>query len=136
LGAMLNLTPDIIIKPTELFSEYNGAFVENFVASELVSSRNNELYYWTSKSDAEVDFVIQSGNNVYPVEVKSGISRNLKSLRSYAEKYKPKFIIRTSPRNFIQSKEFINIPLYAVFSVNKLIQEKIKATNSIKNISH
>lgn len=127
LGAMLNLSPDIIIKPTELFSEYNGAFVENFVASELVSSGNNELYYWTSKSEAEVDFVIQSGNNVYPVEVKSGTSRNLKSLRSYAEKYKPKLIIRTSPRNFIQDKEFINIPLYAVFIVNKLL---------IKNISH
>lgn len=33
LGAMLNLTPDIIIKPNELFTEYNGAFIENFVAN-------------------------------------------------------------------------------------------------------
>ena len=121
LGAMLNLSPDIIIKPTELFSEYNGAFIENFVASELVATGNNELFYWTSKSDAEVDFIIQSGNNVYPLEVKSGKSRNLKSLRSYAEKYKPKLIIRTSPRNFIRDKEFINIPLYAAFIVNNLI---------------
>ena len=48
------------------------------------------------------------------MEVKSGLSRNLKSLRSYADKYNPGLIFRTSPRNFIKDKEFINIPLYAV----------------------
>ncbi|MCK5823166.1 MAG: ATP-binding protein [Bacteroidales bacterium] len=121
LGAMLNLTSDIIIKPTELFAEYNGAFIENFVASELMTSGNKELFYWTSKSDAEVDFIIQKDNNIYPLEVKSGTSRNLKSLRSYAEKYKPKLIFRTSPRNFVKSENFINIPLYAVFITNKLM---------------
>ena len=57
------------------------------------------------------------------LEVKSGNSRNLKSLRSYTEKYKPKLIIRTSPRNFIQEKEFINIPLYAIFNMNAFINE-------------
>ena len=39
---------------------------------------------------------------------------NLKSLRSYADKYKPKLIFRTSPRNFVKDKESINIPFYAV----------------------
>ncbi len=115
LGAMLNLSSDIIIKPTELFAEYNGAFIENFVASELTAFGNKNLYYWTSKSDAEVDFIIQFQNKIYPMEVKSGTSRNLYSLRSYADKYKPKFIYRTSPRNFIQDGNFINIPLYAGF---------------------
>lgn len=118
LGAMLNLSPDIIIKPNELFSEYNGAFIENFVASELLLLQN-ELFYWTSKSDAEVDFIIQSGKEVFPIEVKSGISRNLKSLRSYADKYQPKLIFRISPRNFSQNGEFINLPLYAVFLAKK-----------------
>ncbi|MDA3904486.1 MAG: AAA family ATPase [Bacteroidales bacterium] len=126
LGAMLNLTPDIIIKPNELFKEYNGAFIENFVASELLLSENNELYYWTSKSDAEVDFILQVKNGVYPLEVKSGTSRNLKSIRSYADKYKPKYIFRTSPRNFNQNNEFINLPLYAVFLFRKFIQTKMQ----------
>jgi len=120
LGAMLNLSSDIIIKPNQLYMEYNGAFIENFVAMELVASGNKELFYWTSKSDAEVDFVTQLQNEIYPLEVKSGTSRNLKSLRSYTDKYKPKLIFRTSPRNFIQDNEFINIPLYAVFIVNQI----------------
>ena len=87
LGAMLNLSSDIIIKPTDLFSEYNGAFIENFIASELTSQCFKNIFYWTSKSDAEVDFILQTGNNVYPLEVKSGLSRNIKSLRSYADKF-------------------------------------------------
>ncbi len=120
LGAMLNLTSDIIIKPTDIFSEYNGAFIENFIASELIASEFNDLFYWTSKSDAEVDFIFQEGNNIYPLEVKSGLNRNIKSLRSYADKYKPKLIYRCSPRNFLQHDNFINIPLYAVFTLRKL----------------
>ncbi len=113
LGAMLKVDSSIIIKPTELFTEYKGAFIENFVAAELIASGNPELFYWKSRSDAEVDFIIQFKNEIYPLEVKSGLSRNLKSLRSYADKYNPKLIFRTSPRNFIKDKEFINIPLYA-----------------------
>ena len=115
LGAMLNISSNIIVEPTELFSEYNGAFIENFVASELVASGIKDLFYWSSKSDAEVDFILQKDNNIFPLEVKSGTSKNLKSIRSYEDKYKPKLIYRTSPRNFIQSGNFVNIPLYASF---------------------
>ncbi len=120
LGAMLNVSSDIIIKSNEIFSEYKGAFMENFVATEFVSSGIKDLFYWTSKSDAEVDFILQMGNNIYPVEVKSGLSKNLKSLRSYADKYQPELIFRASVRNFTQAGEFINIPLYASF----LMKEK------------
>ncbi|MCD6397777.1 MAG: ATP-binding protein [Spirochaetaceae bacterium] len=125
LGAMLNLTSDIIIKPTELFTEYNGAFIENFVANELTIAGNKELFYWTSKNDAEVDYVIQHGNMILPLEVKSGLNKNIKSLRSYENKYSPKYIIRTSPRNHTRDNEFVNIPLYAVSGLDSLINNLI-----------
>lgn len=115
LGAMLNISSDIIVKSNEFFSEYKGAFIENFVASELVAVGIKNLFYWTSKSEAEVDFILQMNNNIYPLEVKSGLSRNMKSLRSYADKYHPELIYRSSPRNFTQAGNFINIPLYASF---------------------
>jgi len=113
LGAMLNITSDIIVKSSRLFSEYNGAFIENYVASELVAGGVRDLHYWTSKSDAEVDFILQHHNAIFPLEVKSGLNRNIKSLRSYADKYHPKRIYRTSPRNFTRDDDFVNIPLYA-----------------------
>ncbi|MEZ4825341.1 MAG: AAA family ATPase [Bacteroidia bacterium] len=123
LGAMLRLTSDLILKPTELFSEYNGAFIENFIAAEFVRNYSELLFYWTSVSDAEVDFVIQMGNDIIPVEVKSGYSRNLKSLRSYSEKYSPKYILRISPRPFSRDQEFFNIPLYATFAMRQIFSE-------------
>ena len=122
LGAMLNLTSEIITRPSDLFSEYNGAFIENYVAVELVSSGYSDLFYWTSNSDAEVDFVLQVENKLFPMEVKSGRSRNLQSLRSYAQKYKPELVIRTSPRNFTIDDDFMNVPLYAVSKIHRIIQ--------------
>ncbi|MBU0486817.1 MAG: ATP-binding protein [Bacteroidetes bacterium] len=114
LGAMLNLPSAIILEPTALFSEYNGAFTENFVAAELISHGHEKLYYWTSGSAAEVDFVITRNGVITPVEVKSGLSRNKKSLQSYADKYKPGMVYRISPRNLEQTANFTNLPLYAV----------------------
>ena len=114
LAAELHINSDLIISPVKIFNEFNGAFIENFVAQELRYHKYDQLFYWTSRSDAEVDFLIESNNNIFPLEVKSGLNRNIKSLRSYADKYNPDKIFRLSPRNLIQSDDFVNIPLYAI----------------------
>ncbi len=114
LGALLRVPPRIIIHPDKIFSEYNGAFIENYVLQELLSINFEEIFYWTSKSDAEVDFIIQYNGNIFPIEVKSGKRRDIKSLRSYEKKYNPKLLVRVSPRNFYMDNNFVNIPLYAV----------------------
>ena len=114
LVALLEISSDIILNPTRIFKEYNGAFIENFVASELTIYKNKKLHYWTSGNQAKVDFIIDSKDEIYPIEVKSGLSKNKKSLKSYEDKYNPKLIYRLSPRNFIKEDKFINIPLYAV----------------------
>lgn len=119
LGAMLKITSEIILHPTALFSEYNGAFIKNFVASELISSGYDNLYYWVSKSAAEVDFIVQNGDKIFPLEVKSGLNRNKKSLISYNQKYHPELLFRCSPRNFTRDGDFINLPVYAAFLMKK-----------------
>jgi len=80
----------------------------------LVHIDLEEVFYWTSKSEAEVDFIVPIGNEIFPLEVKGGFSRRIKSLRVYADKYHPAVIFRTSPRNFTRDGDFTNIPLYAV----------------------
>jgi predicted AAA+ superfamily ATPase len=119
LGAMLNIPSGIIVEPGKIFSEYNGVFIENYVAQELMAGENKELYYWTSKSEAEVDFILQKNSGIYPLEVKSGTGKNIRSLRSYDQKYSPELIYRISPRNFVKSGNFVNIPLYAAFLMGK-----------------
>ena len=120
LGAMLNLSSDIITDPNKLFTEYNGAFIESFVAMEL-SSLSTDLFYWTSGNKAEIDFMIQKDETIYPIEVKSGKNLSMKSLQSYRHKYSNELSFRLSPLNFNKSKDgsFINIPLYASFLVIK-----------------
>jgi predicted AAA+ superfamily ATPase len=114
LGALVDIEPKMIVTGDRILSEYNGAFTENYVATELTSGKNEHLYYWRSENIAEVDFVFGKDARILPLEVKSGMSGGIKSLRVFADKFKPPRIYRTSPRNFTMDNDFINIPLYAV----------------------
>ncbi len=122
LGALLNLPSSVIITTDKLFEDYNGAFIENYAAVELNANNINGLFYWTSKSDAEVDFVIQHNMQIIPIEIKSGKSLNTKSIRSYAKKYTPEFIVRSSPRNYEHRDDFFNLPLYWLSRVLELLE--------------
>lgn len=114
LSARVGLNPKILLEENKLFVEYKGTLTENFVAQELIQKHNSDLYYWTSSGTAEVDFILEVGGEVFPLEVKGGFSRNKKSLRVYGEKYSPKKLSRASLRNFKNDGGFSNYPLYAV----------------------
>lgn len=95
---------------------YKGILAENYVAGEFVQN-NISLYYWKSKSDAEVDFVIYNDEGLIPVEVKSSDNTKSKSLNIYMERYKPKYGIRISTKNFGLKNNIKSVPLYAVFCI-------------------
>ena len=95
--------------------------MKRLLYKELLNWKTAQKRTILSKSDAEVDFIIQLHNEIYPLEVKSGLNRNKKSLKSYQTKYNPKLILRTSPRNLTKDDDFINIPLYMLFNIDNLI---------------
>ncbi len=115
LGAMIKVSQRTIVKGNTLFSEFNGAFVENYAAQELVAHGQKDLYYWTSKNQAEVDFVVAIHDQVQPLEVKSGVSKQKKSLRVYGDKYKPQILSRSTLMNFKEDGLIRNYPLYALW---------------------
>jgi predicted AAA+ superfamily ATPase len=114
LGARLNTQPQLITQKESLYTEYKGALVENYCAKEVKPFLGEQLYYWKSGNQAEIDFLIEISGEIFPLEVKSGLSRHKKSLTSFQEKYQPTKAIRLSPRNFERQGTFINLPLYAV----------------------
>lgn len=120
LGAMLNLSARTIVEGNRLYSGYNGAFTENYVAQELMAGplfeevHLKELYYWTNNSAAEVDFIVHFKDGLFPLEVKAGISRRKTSLMVFGEKYSPSLLSRATLRNFRQQENLCNYPLYAV----------------------
>ncbi len=120
LGAMIKVSGRTIVQGNRLFSESNGAFVENYAAQELVAHGRKELYYWTSKRMAEVDFVVTIEDRIMPLEVKAGVSKQKKSLRVYGDRYQPPILSRSTLMNFKEDGGVRNYPLYALwlFSVN------------------
>lgn len=124
LSAMSNIPARTVIemdvKRENIISEFYGAFTENFVAQELFMQRQ-QLNYWTSKGIAEVDFIVEHDLNIYPLEVKAGVSHHKKSLLEYEKKYQPKLLLRASLMNLKKDHNIINIPLYLVGNLFELI---------------
>jgi len=114
LGAKSNLSAKTIINGNSLFIEFNGALTENYVAQQLVSSRRPGLYYWTSQGSAEVDFVIETEQNIYPLEVKAGISTKKKSLLVYGDRYPQSLLSRSTGMNLKCDGKIHNYPLYLI----------------------
>lgn len=114
LAAMSQLLPQTILQGDRLFTEFKGALTENYVAQELTARYDQALYYWTSPGTAEVDFLLEHEGEIYPLEVKAGMSHKTRSLRVYGDMYHPKTLSRTSMMNLKQDGGIINYPLYAV----------------------
>lgn len=91
---------------------YKGVLAENYVA-EILYAKNRDLYYWQLGSDYEVDFIINIDGDIIPIEVKAGDNTSSKSLNYYIKRFKPKYSIRISTKNFGFSNNIKSIPLYA-----------------------
>lgn len=120
LGAMSKLSAKTMIHENELFQEFRGAITENYVVQGLTSSQYS-LFYWTSEGKAELDFIVEQDDFIYPLEVKSGNSSKKKSLRVYGDTYHPKMLIRTSPMNLKKDGDILNCPLYLIEELRSLI---------------
>jgi len=125
LGAMSNLSAKTILHENELFQEFRGAIAENYVAQELTHSQY-PLFYWTSEGKAELDFIIEQDDFIYPLEVKSGNSSKKQSLRVYNDIYEPEMLIRSSPMNLRKDGDILNCPLYLIEKLRFLIQRSRK----------
>lgn len=95
---------------------YKGVFIENYVAGNLYS-KYRELYYWTLGNMYEVDFLINIDGDIIPIEVKASDNTTSKSLNYYINRYKPKYSIRLSSKNFGEANGIKSIPLYASFLI-------------------
>ncbi len=114
LGAMSHLPMRLAVEQSQLFQEFKGALIENFVGQELMASAHYPLFYWSSGATAELDYVIQHELIAYPLEVKAGQSRHKKSLMVYDQRYQPMVLSRATSMNLKQDGKLINYPLYLI----------------------
>jgi predicted AAA+ superfamily ATPase len=115
LGAMSRLPVELFAHRERLFNEFEGAFVENYAAQQLVAHFGQPLHYWRSKGGkAELDFLCEFSGRIYPLEVKAGINLRSKSLRSFDVQFSPSVLTRASLLNLKKDGKIINFPLYAL----------------------
>ena len=93
-----------------------GPLTEHYVANEL-RKKGYISYYWESEGKAELDFVIQNGIDIIPIEVKTSTHTKSRSLDIYMKNYKPNYAIRISEKNFGFENNIKSVPLYAVFCI-------------------
>ncbi len=122
LGAMAQTPTTAVIERYRLFEEYKGALAENYAAQELIASlAGQKLYYWRDETGkAEIDFLVELQDRIYPLEIKSGTGTRARSLGSYAKQFSSKMLLRSSLLNLKQDAKICNFPLYAVSLVKKI----------------
>ena len=109
----------------ETFEQINrGSIVEMFVGLEIVKNlpcnTPAQLFYWQREqrgSQAEVDYLIEIGTNIVPIEVKAGTRGAMQSLRLFIEEKNAVKGIRTSLENFGRIDK---IDIYPIYAVSKL----------------
>ncbi len=107
-----------ILGENPLFDIFKGGLTENYVFNQLTINKLH-LYYWTSNSDAEIDFITRINNDIIPIEVKASINNKSRSLKSYVDKYNPAYSIRITQKNFGFENNIKSIPLYATFCIKQ-----------------
>lgn len=115
LGCMAGLRQHTLLDGNDLFVEFKGALTEQYVCQQLKNIEDLDIYYYTNdRGSCEVDFVVDTGEKIVPVEVKAEVNLKAKSLKTYREKFLPEISVRTSMVDFKKEEWLVNLPLYAV----------------------
>lgn len=112
LGAMAEVDPATLILPNDM-KEGKGMFTENFVCTHLAASIEQSIFYYSKdNSPMEIDFMIQHGANIVPVEVKSEENLKSKSLSVFLQQHENMHGVRFSMSPYREQERMTNVPLY------------------------
>ena len=118
--AMNKLSSDAILLGNDIFSTYRGAMTEQYVCQQLIGEVDS-LFYWSAdNSRGEIDFLIQKGDKIIPVEVKAEENLKAKSLSAFVARYPSLHAIRLSMSDYREQDWMTNVPLYAVCAIDNI----------------
>ncbi len=100
--------------------QFKGALVENFVLQQLKEKFEIPPRYYATRY-GEIDFVIQNGSNIVPIEVKAGSNKSATTFKKYIKENNPDFAIRFSEMNYVTDGKITNIPLYLASAIDRFI---------------
>lgn len=121
LGCMAGLRQRTLLDGNDLFIEFKGALTEQYVCQQLKTIPDLDVYYYTNdRGSCEVDFVVDTGELIVPVEVKAEVNLRAKGLKTYQEKFSPEVSVRTSMADYKKEEWLVNLPLYAIDQITQI----------------
>jgi len=115
-------------RDSSVFDHFFGALAEQFVLQELKTLEDIPVCYWAREGSAkaELDFIIQAGNKIIPLEVKAERNLKSKSLKVFMDMYKPQTAILSSLEDLNQKDSasgiFYDIPLYMIGKLPEILK--------------
>ena len=100
--------------------QFKGPLTENYVLQQLKGLFPVEPRYYGTKN-SEIDFVIQKGTEIIPVEVKGGEDKSAPPFKHYVNQVRPEYVVRFSQRGYLKNGRITNVPLYLVRKMDRLI---------------
>lgn len=100
--------------------QFKGPLTESFVLQQLRGQFNVEPRYFCHKN-SEIDFVIQYGTEIIPVEAKGGEDKSAPSFKKYIADHRPKYALRFSKRGYRKDGNITNLPLYLARKTKELL---------------
>ena len=100
--------------------QFKGQLAENYVLEQLLPLMGRSPNFYAYAQNREIDFIMQKGELIVPIEVKAGSSKNALSFKSYISKYDPRVAVRFSAMEYLKNGSIINIPLYLAGKVMEL----------------
>ena len=118
LGCMTGLRQRTLLDGDDLFVEFKGALTEQYVCQQLKTIEDLGIYYYTNdRGSCEIDFVVDNGEQIVPIEVKAETNLRAKSLKTYRERFEPELSVRTSMADYKKEDWLLNLPLYAIENI-------------------
>ena len=100
--------------------QFKGPLTENFVLQQLRGQFEVEPRYYSDKN-SEIDFVLQYGTEIIPVEAKGGEDKSAPSFKKYISNHQPKYALRFSKRGYRKDGTITNLPLYLARKTKELL---------------
>jgi predicted AAA+ superfamily ATPase len=102
--------------------QFKGALTENYVLQQMEGQFDVAPRFFSDGRN-EIDFLLQNGTEIIPVEVKSGEDKSAASFKAYIRDRQPRAAIRYSKRGYVTDGAITNIPLYLAGITKKLLHD-------------
>lgn len=100
--------------------QFKGPLTENYLLQQLCGQFEVAPRYFSDKT-SEIDFVLQYGTEIIPVEAKGGEDKSAPSFKRYVLEHEPEHALRFSKRGYRKDGFITNIPLYLAAKTKKLL---------------